>query len=264
MFESGKVYKVKVETNPGEAGFGRATIIERSGTQMMVQLRTSRDANAVFPKGTRIWFVSDSPDNTFNGLWASTVIGAQLQAGKTIMVCAPPRLEPLLQRRRTPRVTLEVPVRVSIGGEQLKQDVRSKDISRSGIALESAQPLPHTVDPGEHIDLVVQTNVGDIAVSARVIRVERNWLASKTTVGLEFTDMQKDAVETLDKLLVLLGGRPRNPDEAAGSESGTKTGLSAWMPSGAETRGKFVGGAQGEEPSSENQSPNESKDNQKE
>lgn len=43
MFESGKVYKVKIETTPGEVGFGRATIVEKTGNRFTIQLRTSKE-----------------------------------------------------------------------------------------------------------------------------------------------------------------------------------------------------------------------------
>lgn len=229
MFEAGKVYKVKVEVSPGETGFGRATIIEKTTSQLCIQIRTSKEANKVLPKGTRIWFVSDSTDSTFNGLWASSVIGAQHTGGKTSMLCSPPKLDPVVQRRRQPRVVVDVPVRMSSSdGQRIGSEIRTKDISRSGVALETLQPLPD--DIGLSVDIVIETSVGEIPLTCRVIRVERNWLANKTVIGLEFINTTKEAVETLDKLLLLLGGKTRNEDASEeDAQKRSKQGLSSWI-----------------------------------
>jgi hypothetical protein len=101
--------------------------------------------------------------------------------------------------------------------------------------------LPAEVETGDHIKMMVQASVGEIAVTARVIRAERNWLMNKTTVGLEFTEVPAESVEKLDKLLVLLGGKPRHPESEDSGPATTKTGLSAWISSANEARGKFVG-----------------------
>jgi c-di-GMP-binding flagellar brake protein YcgR len=242
VFEAGKVYKVKVELAPGEVGFGRATIVEKTGSQLLIQLRTSKDTRSL-AKGTRIWFVSDAPDVTFNGMWSSSIVGTQMAQGKSAIVCASPKLEPLLQRRRTPRVALDVPVKLlTAEGEEVKCDTRSKDISRSGIAIESAHALPETLEPGGNIKLVVQSSVGDIAATSRIIRIDKNWLANKSVVGLEFTELSQDAVAMLDKLLVLLGGKPRN--EEAETEP-PASGLSSLLgkKGGFEGSSKFTGGA---------------------
>jgi hypothetical protein len=181
------------------------------------------------------------------------------------MVCATPRHEPLLQRRRTPRVALDVAVKVFINEEEFKSEVRSKDISRSGIALESVQPLPETIEPGDHIKLIVQTSVGDISATARVIRVERNWLVNKTTIGLEYTELAAASVEKLDKLLLLLGGKPRHPEgeEASPLQPG-KTGLATWISAASETRGKFVGGAGHPEQTDQTEDHGDTEDTQQE
>jgi hypothetical protein len=135
----------------------------------------------------------------------------------------------------------------SADGQRLGSEIRTKDISRSGVALETLQPLPD--DIGLSVDIVVESNVGEIAATSRVIRVERNWLANKTVIGLEFTEIKPDAVATLDKLLVLLGGKTRNA-EAGGDESDdkpkrAKQGLSSWIHgtggSAPATDKKFIG-----------------------
>lgn len=249
MFEAGKTYKVKVEISPGEVGFGRATILEKSGNQLCIQIRTSKETNKVLAKGTRIWFVSDTTDNASYGLWSSSVLGAQLSGGKTSMVCSTPKLEPVMQRRRTPRVTVSAPVKMSsVNGQQLGSDIRTKDISRSGVALETTQPLPE--DIGHDVHIIVEATVGDIPAACRVIRIERNWLANKSVIGLEFTELRPEAVATLDKLLVLLGGKPRHADNASDQKTdadrNSKKGMSGWMqgskdPGLGTTKNRFVG-----------------------
>lgn len=228
MFEKGKVYKVKVESVPGEAGFGRATIVDRIGSQLCVQLKTSREANKVLPKGTRIWFVSDSPTNTFNGMWSSSVIGAQIAGGRTVMVCATPRLEALLQRRRTPRVVMDAAVRMSCGENEHKHftECRSQDISRSGIALETPSDLPPGVEVGNTVALEIHSPHGEINARGRVIRVDKNWLANKNNVGLEFVEISPENKEALEKLLILLGSKTKSEDN---EEESVVSGLFGWM-----------------------------------
>jgi c-di-GMP-binding flagellar brake protein YcgR len=252
MFESGRVYKVKIESSPGEIGFARATILDKAGNQLCIQIKTSKESNKILPKGTRIWFVSDSTDNTFNGLWSSAVVGAQISGGKTSLLCSAPKLEPLLQRRRTPRVNLDVPVRVSsLNGDTVSSEIRSVDISRSGIALETSQTLPDNV--GQELAIVVEASVGEIPAVCRVIRIEKNWLAHKSVIGLEFTELTDDAVATLDNLLVLLGGKPRHAEAASAiAETGkamrpTKTGLAAWIGTQPENipKSRFIGASEG-------------------
>jgi c-di-GMP-binding flagellar brake protein YcgR len=243
MFEVGKVYKVKVETVPGQPGFGRATILERKGNQLTIHVRTSKEPNAALEKGTRVWFVSD-PTQTFNGLWASSVVACETVEGKPILRCSPPKLEPLYQRRRTPRVVLDVPVQLTGNGHEYT-DIRSKDISRSGIALETDNPLEGFPESGEQVNMIVQSAVGAIPAEARIIRTEHNWLANKTVIGLEFTDLTDEAVEILDQLLVLHGGKPRNPDTAEimqqTNAAAGKKGLASWINAPSEVRGRFVG-----------------------
>lgn len=253
MFQPGKVYKVKLEPKPGELDFGRATIVERTGTQLSVMIKTAKDPNASFPKGTRIWFVNDSPDVTFNGLWASAIIGGLQLQGKNLMLCAAPRLEPLLQRRRTPRVSFDTKVRLFVDRKEIRE-VRSIDISRSGIALESSESVPESLEPGHEVGLIIETSVGEIALSARVIRVERIWLTRKTQMGLEYANPSSEANAKLDKLLTLLGAKPHVTEADPALDPGDRTrvaatsGLSSWMQNTQqESRGRFVGRSAGEQ-----------------
>ncbi|HEY9785175.1 MAG TPA: PilZ domain-containing protein, partial [Candidatus Obscuribacterales bacterium] len=142
----------------------------------------------------------------FNGMWSSTVIGAQIVDGKTAMVCNPPRLEAFLQRRRTPRAILDVPVNLHLEKEDSADfPLRSQDISSSGIALVTPGQMPEAAEVGESVKLTIAAPSGQISATARVIRIDHNWLANKTVMGLEFTDMDDESAETLIKLLDLLG-----------------------------------------------------------
>ncbi len=257
MFEPGKIYKVKVEINPGEIGFGRATIIDRSTSGLVFQLKTSKEQNKVLPKGTRIWFVNDEPDVSFNGLWSATVSATQIVERQTVMLSSSPKLEPLVQRRLSQRVNLDAPVKLTSESDQeLAKEVRSRDISRSGIALETGHEVSGEVETGSSVKIVLQSHAGEIPALARVIRVEHNWLANKTVMGLEFTELSDEAVRALDKLLVMLGGKTRGDEaqvlqavkDAATASDGSRrtyTGLSSWLgtDSGGTKNSPFVGGS---------------------
>ena len=134
-------------------------------------------------------------------------------------------------------------------GDAPSLTLRSVDISRSGIALEATGDLRSDIEPGTQLRLAIESLQGQINAVARVIRVDKNWLANKTVIGLEFTELEPQAVSTLDKVLVLLGGKPRN--EASSGESSqavtgkekNKPGLSGWMKGGQGERksSRFVG-----------------------
>ncbi|HIA53643.1 MAG TPA: PilZ domain-containing protein [Candidatus Melainabacteria bacterium] len=205
MFQKGKAYKVKVEASPGEVGFGRATIVDKIGEKILVQLKTSREANKVLPKGTRLWFVNESSENSFNGMWATSVLGAQLFSGRTALICSAPRLEALLQRRRTPRASLDVNASIRLEGDKSNFHIRTQDISSSGIALVSQIDLPANIDVGKNIVVNIEAKTGRIQTTCRVIRIEKNWLANKTVLGVEMIDMDDDSSENLMNLLKLLG-----------------------------------------------------------
>jgi hypothetical protein len=133
-------------------------------------------------------------------------------------------------------------------GNSLGSDIRSVDISRSGIALETSHTLPDNV--GYELSIVVDATVGEIPAVCRVIRIEKNWLANKSVIGLEFTELTDEAVATLDNLLVLLGGKPRHAEAVSTAADprkalrSTQTGLAAWMggsPQESIAKSRFVG-----------------------
>lgn len=231
MFQAGQVLKVKVESSPGEYGYGRATIVDRDGNNLLVQIKTSRDSNKILPRGTKIWFVNDSPRLTFNGFWYSSVTGKEIVKGRTVLICSLPKLEPLSQRRNSHRVNVDVPVTISLDIEgKEKQEFRTRDLCKSGSAIETSRLDASLVEVGKEIGCVLHTDMGDVKLKARVIRIEENWLAKKTTLALEFIALSKESSDTLDRLLVKLGGKPRDSklEEVAG-KTGAKDGLSAWV-----------------------------------
>lgn len=231
MFQPGKVLKVKVETSPGEMGFGRATIIDRTGSQLLIQVRTSRETNKILPKGTRVWFVNDSPRLTFNGMWAASVLGTQVSKGRTVLVCSAPKLEPLSQRRRAQRVNVDMPVTISlnIDGHE-KQEFRTVDLCKSGSAIETTRIDQLEVESGKEINAVLHTSEGDVTLTARILRVDHNWLANKTMLALEFIALSQDSSEILDKVLVRIGGKPRDAelDKEHGGAAG-REGMTSWI-----------------------------------
>lgn len=224
MFQPGKILKVKVETSPGEYGFGRATIVDRSGSHLLIQVNTRRETNKLFPKGTKLWFVNDSPRLTFNGMWASSVTGTQLLKGRTLLVCSAPRLEPMSQRRIAQRVSIAMPVTISISVDGKSQEFHTVDLCRSGSSIETSRVDHLGIEAGSEHNAVLHTPEGEVSVTVRVLRVEQNWLANKTTLALEFVALSVDASETLDNLLVKMGGKPRN-EELEGESS---HGMSQW------------------------------------
>ncbi len=148
-------------------------------------------------------------------MWATSVLGAQLFSGRTALVCSAPRLEALLQRRRTPRAALDVNATIRLENEEGVFHLRTQDISSSGIAFISQMDLPEKFSVGESIVVNVETKTGRIDAVCRVIRTERNWLANKTVMGVEMTDMDDDSSERLMNLLSLLGLDNKPEEEAA-------------------------------------------------
>ncbi len=229
MFHPGSVLKVKVELAPGEVGFGRATVIDRVGSQILVQIKTAKESNKAFEKGTKLWFVSETATSTFNGMWASLVVEQRLVGGRKAMLCSAPKLEPIVQRRGQIRAKLDVAVKIKFREVEEPVESRSIDLCQSGMSIETQSALPQSIESGEMVGILVETPQGEFFSSARVVRVERNWLVNKVEIGVEFMDMLKDAEEILDKILVVLGQAPRNTQniELLKEQAG-KSGLSGW------------------------------------
>lgn len=230
MFHPGNVLKVKVEIAPGEVGFGRATVIDRVGSQILIQIKTTKESNKAFEKGTKLWFVSDTTTSTFNGMWASSVIEQRLVGGRKAMLCSAPKLEPIVQRRGQSRAKLDVAVKLKLADCEEPIDFRSVDICQSGMSVVSSSTLSTSIDAGDMVGILVATPQGEFFSSARVVRVELNWLVNKVEIGVEFMEMQKDAEEILDKILVVLGEMPRDSQNLERLKEQTQQGgLSRWV-----------------------------------
>jgi c-di-GMP-binding flagellar brake protein YcgR len=232
LFDPGKILKIKVEVAPGDFGYGRATIVDRLGSQLIIQIKTAKEINKLFPKGTRLWFTNDSPKVTFNGMWASTVVGTQIMQGKTMLVCAAPKHEPLAQKRAWPRVAIELPVKLTRPGtgetKEHHMQCTTADLSRSGLTLDVSEDVLPAFAAGEEVSLVIHSRDLDIAVSAHVIRVDRHWIANKTVLGLEFVNLEPPGQVELDRVLVPLGGRPRNPDLEGQAKQAMGASMANW------------------------------------
>lgn len=213
MLELGRSYKVKVELEPGKVGYGRATVLEKTGSKSYIQLRTSKELNHVLPGGSRIWFVTDSPTSTLNGMWTTNVTGTKLFNGKTAMECGPLKFEAMAQRRRSQRVPLVCPVRLS--EQQLSYAVRSRNVSRSGIGLEANSQYVDEFPVGELVEIVLLAPMGELPIKCRVIRTEYNWLSNKTTIGLQFEAMSQEVIEALEKLRSQSDGNEENRSSAS-------------------------------------------------
>ncbi|MBU6452190.1 MAG: PilZ domain-containing protein [Cyanobacteria bacterium REEB67] len=229
MFIPGKILKVKVEEGPGSFLYGRATIVDRQGSQLLIQIKTAKESNKILPKGTRLWFTNDSPSITFNGMWLASVVGTQALQGRTMLLCSTPRHEPLEQKRSWPRVAVELPVRMSRPALSARlYECTTIDLSRSGMTLEFCEDQAEPFEAGQEVALVLRSLRLDVAVAARIIRVDRHWIANKAVLGLEFVNLQGAAQQELDQVLVPLGGRPRNPELEAKAKEASLSGMATW------------------------------------
>ena len=226
MFKEGQIYKIKVELSPDLMGFGRAKVLSVEGQQIFIQLKSSGGEKLSVPRGTRIWFVGDSLNNRFNGLWTSEVKGSKIIKGVSALECKFPKFLEHSQRRASARAVLRVPI--ELVGEEWKdigQKAITRNISRSGLGFSVVDDMTSRFTPGQSLDTVLQVGEMKIALCAKVIIARYNWLSNLTDVGVELHQLTVESSASLDRVLVWLGSRPRN-DKAALSESGS---LSRWM-----------------------------------
>lgn len=231
MFRPGKVLKVKVELAPNMVGFGRATIVDTDAGRIFLQLKTSKGEKRVLPKGTRVWFVSDSIDNPFNGLWSTTVMGSRLMSGKTTFECARPKFEAVVQKRKQRRIG--VACKVQLHGELFEgMQAHTRNLSRSGAGIDVMEDCLDRVVNGHYVDGIIETPLGPVPFTARVISPRYNWLANKTEFGFEFLKLSPEGTDLLERFLMSLGGQPRFAPE--GKEKIQREGqgqLSGWLKS---------------------------------
>lgn len=240
MFRPGRVFKVKVEMSPDLIGFGRATILECDKNRLYVRIRSSRTETKPLPKGTRIWFVGNSADNRFNGLWATEVLGTRKIGGVTALECRTPKFQPQAQQRRHRRAAFKTPVELKDDRIPSKTRTMSRDISRSGLGFSVFDQCAQLFTPGEVIEIELKTATDDIPLKATIISSRYNWLLNRTDVGVEFVDLNPDTVQALDRLLVWLGSTPRQSDLSLSDTSGS---LSRWLKSGKEDKSFLASGA---------------------
>jgi len=230
MFRPGKVLKVKVELSPDVVGFGRATIVESEGKRLFLHLKTAKGEKRTLPKGTRVWFVSDTADNPFNGLWSTTIVSSRLIGGKTALECSRPKFEAEMQKRKHKRIAVNCPVKLH--GEQFeKLYATTRNMSRSGIGMETAEDCSDIFPVGHHIDIVIETQLGPVPVTARVIQARYNWLANRTDVGLEFVKIEEEANVIVGRLLQSLGAQARLAPEGKDGGVAPQGPLSGWLKS---------------------------------
>lgn len=228
-FQSGRSFKVKVELANGEVGYGRASVLDRQGNRIYVQLKTSKGENQVLPKGSHLWFISDAPTNPFAGVWGTTVTGTKIIGGHTVMECSLPKFEAQAQKRKTQRVLLDYPVRlVREKGHEVAYEIRSRNISLTGIGLEAfSAGVDKDFPVGGLVQLILEGPTGDVPLTARVVRTDYNWLANRTTIGLEFVDISDQAEKSLDQLYYAQGGA--EPGEQGSESEATQQGLASWV-----------------------------------
>ena len=102
----------------------------------------------------------------------------------------PPRTEEVLKERRFPRVSLSVPLFVSVGGGRLFEKavaIESRDISGGGLCFETESPIP--VDAPSKIVVGCVGNLPSSAIiEGRVVYRRRLEGTDRYTIGVEFTD----------------------------------------------------------------------------
>lgn len=111
----------------------------------------------------------------------------------------------------------------------------SRNISFSGIALQSDDKNLDKLLIGECVDISFKTKFGLIEAQCRTVRTEYNWLANRTDAGFEFVELEPKQKELLETLLNSLGA-----DESETVDKGNmQPGLAGWM-KGGKTDTKFV------------------------
>lgn len=235
MFKEGQVYKIKVELSPDLMGFGRALVMAVDAQRIYVQIRSSKGNKLSVPRGTKIWFVSSSLNNRFNGLWSSEVKGNRLINGTTSLECRLPRFEQYSQRRSHARFELSAPAEImSDEFKDIIAKVVVRNISRFGLGFNIAAACADRFAPGTTVSLLVHIGNIHLRVTSRVVNCRFNWLLNQTEVGAELCDLDTATIEAIERVIVWLGNKPRGKSQA--SESGS---LARWVKAGKDNL-KFV------------------------
>ena len=229
MFKQGQVYKAKVELSQDLMGFGRATVIAIDSRSIFLQIKSSKGEKLKIQTGAKIWLVGSSQNNRFNGLWCSEVKGQKIINGVTALECRLPRFEQTSQKRAQSRT--QVNAVLEIEGDEWKDlagKLFTRNISRLGLGFSAlGVDLTQRFTAGKEITLTFK--VGDTVVSNkhRVINSRFNWLLHRTDIGAEIIDMNAEAVENLERVIVLLIDKAKT--RAQLSDSGS---LARWVKAG--------------------------------
>ncbi|MBX9685450.1 MAG: PilZ domain-containing protein [Candidatus Obscuribacterales bacterium] len=243
MFKEGQVYKVKLELSPDLIGFGRATVVAVEPNRIYVQLRSSKGNKLNLPVGAKIWFVTGTAANRFNGLWTSEIKGNRILNGINVFECRTPKFEQTQQKRSQARSEISAPMEI-LGDEwrNYRLKAMTRNISRLGLGFS----LPNQCHQEFSIDsqIMLTIYIGSIPLHAkiRVVNSRFNWLLNRTEVGAEFIDMDLESTKNLERILTWLGNKAIPETRAELTDSGS---LARWVKAGKDQT-RFVKGEQKE------------------
>ena len=110
---------------------------------------------------------------------------------------APPGA-PLQNRRRWPRIALELAVRVKFSSLAEAVESRTVDVSRGGVFIQMREPR----QMGTRVNLMLQVEGSSVNLSGVVVRsVSSEDLAGPPGIAVVFTDVDESAKKILDDLL---------------------------------------------------------------
>jgi uncharacterized protein (TIGR02266 family) len=106
---------------------------------------------------------------------------------------------PFQNRRRWPRIALELAVRVKFASIAEAIESRTVDISRGGVFIQMREPRPM----GTRVNVVMQVADGaSLSLSGVVVRsVAMEDLSGPPGIAVVFTDLEEGAKKALDDLL---------------------------------------------------------------
>lgn len=234
MFKVGDSFKVKIEFPNGNVGFGRANIRAKEGARFFVVVRNAREGKEHPPVGSVIYLVGNYQENVFNGLWSAKVVGEKIIDGSTALEISNPKFTPIQQRRKATRKSFVCPVNLE-REEKGTIKTSSRNISFSGIALESEDKALQKLLVGECVNITFKTKFGQIEAKCRTVRTDYNWLANRADAGFEFVELEPKQKDLLENLLNSLGA----DEEEIVDKGNMSSGLAGWM-KGGKTDTKFV------------------------
>lgn len=233
MFKEGQTYKVKLELSPDSSGFGRATIISKDVRSLCITLKNSKGVNLKVKAGTKIWFVSGSSNNRFNGVWCSHVESSKLSGGIQTIICSIPKFEKQEQRRQISRMELNIPATL-LGYEwqSLNARFQTSNISKQGIAFSADTDCSSVFKPGKELAWSINVDNSELTLRVKVVSSRFNWLLNRTELGAEFIHMNEESAEQLQHILGSIEAKQEIKKQL--SESGS---LARWVKAGKDNLG---------------------------